>query len=220
MISHIFVDFENIQPTAQEVAAANSSDIRLWILHGAHQRDFSSDLVRAWQPMGVHAFFVQSSKTGPNAVDMLLAFCLGEAYQVDRAAKQDARYIVVSKDKDFDALTLHMKQIGMAFHRVPALSKALALVRGETHEARVPAIKPTTSAVPATRGKPSDVERVIEDLRMNARNRPKRRSTLEHKLLSFLGGKVAPKVVHDTIAELERRGIVRFDATKVSYKFG
>jgi hypothetical protein len=169
--------------------------------------------------MGNRVLFVQSSKTGPNAVDMLLAFCLGEAYQVDKVANQPARYVVVSKDKDFDALTLHMKHIGMNFQRVPSLPKALALLQAEGRAAPKEAPGPVRSASPAASGKLADVERVIEDLRRNVRTRPKRRSTLEHKIESILGGRAAAARVGVTVSELERRGVIGFDGAKVVYDF-
>jgi hypothetical protein len=66
----------------------------------------------------------------------------------------------------------------------------------------------------------NDTERVIDNLRQNARTRPKRRTTLEHRILSFLGGKAKLSVIQNIVKDLERRGVIRFEAAKVIYKFG
>ncbi len=220
-ISHIFVDYENIQPSASEIAAASSLDIRLWILHGAHQHDFPADVKRAWKPIAGRVFFAKSSKAGPNAVDLLLAFCLGEAYNVDRSGWQPARYFIVSRDKDFEALFDHMKSLGMVFHRVPSLSKALSVISVADSAANTATPrKAAKKAVPATPRKPDDTERVIADLRKNARMRPKRRTTLEHRIQSFLGGVAKSTTVQAIVSELERRGVVQFDGKKLIYNFG
>ncbi len=65
----------------------------------------------------------------------------------------------------------------------------------------------------------SEILEMIEDIRKHARNRPKRRTTLEHKVQSFLCGKPTPGAIQTVIAELVRRGVVRFDGTKALYEF-
>ena len=108
----------------------------------------------------------------------------------------------------------------MAFHRVPSLSKALSVIsRGSSPPSGATSKKAAKSAVPAASKRPNDTERVIADLRKSARTRPKRRTTLEHRIQSVLGGAPESTTIQAIVSELERRCVVQFDGKRVIYKF-
>ncbi len=126
-LTHLFVDFENHQPRAEDFARVHSTECRIWLFHGPHQNRFAADLVAVWQPLGERVRFVQSSKAGKNALDFHIAFALGLAQQEDLAAGRSARYVVVSKDSGFDALFDHMRTLRAAVGRAETIADALVL---------------------------------------------------------------------------------------------
>jgi hypothetical protein len=193
---HLLLDLENVQPSADELEAIRGPRFRLWILHGPHQKNFTSDRVKAWQPLGEQLQFVQSAKAGRNALDMHIAFLLGEIVERDRASGQSARYVIVSADKDFDSLLEYAKSQQVALERVDSLQGIMA--RDD--------LSPEAS-------------RVLEALRAHPRNRPVRRDTLERHIRALLGNKDEPVVVNALIDELVSHGKVAFEGAKVLYPF-
>jgi hypothetical protein len=196
--THIFIDFENVQPPPEEFARVPHANVHVWLLHGAHQHDFSSALVRTWLPLGDRMQLVQSTKTGENAVDMVLAYCLGRAVEQDRHAARQARYVIVSNDKDFNALTTYLKQTGTRLERAPTLAKAL--------EAGKPAPKPKAVATVRSVMKSDDAATVSEHLRNHEKTQPTTRTKLERSIPSMLGEGVTLDVCKSVVSELERRG--------------
>ena len=102
-------------------------EYRLWVFHGPHQNKFTAEMVVAWQPLGDRVQFIQSSKNGKNALDFHIAFCLGQVYQQDVAAKRAAQYIVISKDGGFDALFDYIRSLGGTVGRAASIPEALTL---------------------------------------------------------------------------------------------
>jgi len=261
----LLVDFENVQPTAKDFALLKGKECQLLIFHGPHQKKFDSDLVVAWQPLGDRVRFIQSSKSGKNALDFHIAFCLGQLHQENVAARRVARYIVVSKDRGFDPLFDFMQTLQCSVGRATSIAEGLAVAAG-------PRIKPPPGSgendpgsasprpasarplVKATRPAPSvigvtgnkepapattvdkksakskaakspraemeadDIAKVIDELRTHPKNRPTKRKTLERHVVNMLGNSVTTEVSQAVIAELERRGVVKFKDKSIEYK--
>lgn len=70
---HVLVDFENVQPTFDEVAKLAPGVAEVWLFHGPHQVKLAHQFKAAHD--GVTA--VPISKTGKNALDFHLSFYLG-----------------------------------------------------------------------------------------------------------------------------------------------
>jgi hypothetical protein len=128
-LTYLLVDFENLQPPAQDIARVRGDDYRLWVFHGPHQNKFAAEIVVAWQPLGDRVRFVQSAKSGKNALDFHIAFCLGQAQQKNASESRPARYIVVSKDSGFDSLFDYMKTLRCAVGKAHSIPEALALAK-------------------------------------------------------------------------------------------
>jgi hypothetical protein len=126
-ITYLFVDFENVQPPAEDFARVRGDEYRLWLFHGPHQNKFDADVVTAWQPLGERVRFVQAARRGKNALDFHIAFCLGQAQQHDAAQGSAARYLVVSNDTGFDALLEHMQTLGCQTARAASIAQALRI---------------------------------------------------------------------------------------------
>jgi len=243
ILTHLFLDFENVKPSPADIAQVRGEHIRLWVLRGPHQNKFDAVLNEAWQPLGRQVEFVQSSKAGKNALDFHVVFCLGREYQNDKIRGQEACYIIVSRDKDFEALFGYAKSLKMPLGRTNTIPEALKLAesmgaqplaklpvaaREKKPAAPKPKPAPRTASVPRAPAVPKpiptqkpvaankDMDRVIAALR-DEKRRPTTRKKLEHHVTSVLGNKVDQARVTIVIEDLTRQGVLAFEGTKVRY---
>jgi len=151
-LTHILVDFENVQPTAADIGLVRGDGLRLAIFRGPGQKKYSADVAEAWQPLGGNVTFVHCSKVGRNAVDMHIAFHLGELVAASRGEGHRARFVVVSKDTDFDPLLIYIRAQGFEASRVSTIKAALhggAADKAEPRAARTRSRRGKAEAAPA-----------------------------------------------------------------------
>ncbi len=122
-------------------------NLRLTIFRGPGQMKYAADVAEAWQPLGANVTFVRCAKAGRNASDMHIAFHLGElvAAQV-RPGGKGARFVIVSRDTDFDPLLLHIRSQGFEATRVASMKAALGGKAAEAAETRAPKSRASRSA--------------------------------------------------------------------------
>ena len=146
-LTHILVDFENVQPSAADIGLVRGENLRLTIFRGPGQMKYAADVAEAWQPLGANVTFVRCAKAGRNASDMHIAFHLGElvATQV-RPGGKGARFVIVSRDTDFDPLLLHIRSQGFEATRVASMKAALGGRGVEAAEPRAPRARAPRSA--------------------------------------------------------------------------
>jgi hypothetical protein len=128
-LTHILVDFENVQPSAVDIGLVRGDELRLCIFRGPGQMKYAADVAEAWQPLGAHVTFVRCAKAGRNAVDMHIAFHLGalvaEQQRAAASSRELPKMVIVSRDTDFDPLLLHIRALGFEAQRVATLRAAL-----------------------------------------------------------------------------------------------
>jgi PIN domain len=136
--------------------------VRLAIFRGPGQMKYSADIAEAWQPLGANVTFVRCAKAGRNAVDMHIAFHLGElvAAQARAEAGRGARFFIVSRDTDFDPLLMHIRSEGFEAARVVSIKAALGGGAAEKAEPRAAKTrsrrgKAAAEAAPAPAEKPA-----------------------------------------------------------------
>ena len=144
---HLLVDFENLKPSAADVALIRSEEYRLWVFHGPHQNKFDAALVKAWQPLGGRVDFVQSSKQGKNALDFHIAFKLGELFADERKTGRRASYVVVSGDGGFEPLFDYMRTQGCTVTLAGSIPNALAAPTLEPPAAQATAAPPLSQGL-------------------------------------------------------------------------
>jgi len=234
----VLLDYENVQPAGDEFVECARTDMRLAIFHGSHQTRFDADMVKALQPLGARVDYVQCSRHGKNALDFVIAYHLGRLStnlsSGSADASQQLRYVIVSKDGDFDSLIEYANASGLVVSRVGSLAEAL----GGTAKApaakgrKSPAPKPTAAvaASPAKtpKAKPAaakasasanDVyKKIVENLRAHPTNRPSTRPKLE-KHLGTMIGKATTLTSAQAVAKLQRDGHLALSANKVTYRF-
>jgi len=120
---HVLVDYENVQPTIEELLKLAPKLTDVWLFHRPNQ------IKRAEQLKAAHerVTLVPHSGRGKNALDFHLSFYLGYV-----AAKHpDATLMVVANDKGYDSMLAHAKLLGFTATRMgfkvkvaPAAKKA------------------------------------------------------------------------------------------------
>ena len=125
-LTHILVDFENVQPQVADLGLLRGDDFRVRIFHGVHQNKFDVSMYKALQPLGDKVELVQSDRQGPDVLDFHISFYLGRLLQEHLSQpSRAARFFVISKDRGFDSLIVHIRSLGFEAHRVATIRAAL-----------------------------------------------------------------------------------------------
>lgn len=247
-LTYILVDFENVQPQVADLGLLRGDDFRVRIFHGVHQNKFDVSMYKALQPLGDKMELVQSDRQGPDVLDFHISFYLGRLLQEHlnqkAAAAQSARFFVISKDRGFDSLIVHIRSLGFEAHRVATIRAALGtpavpappsattaapkkVAAKKTSPARkVTAVKSAVKAgaaakaaggAPAKKKVESAKQIVLASLQRMGKKLPGKRKGLEHHIESHLGRKVDLDAVRALVAEMERDGMLGIVDNKVQY---
>jgi hypothetical protein len=110
-INYIFVDFENTQAVDVSLLAGKAAILLLVV--GDKQKNLPVTLVKQLLAHADQVGVVEAGCTGKNALDFVLAFHVGQW------AKQDPTgyFHIVSRDKGFDALITHLRQLKVSAAR-------------------------------------------------------------------------------------------------------
>lgn len=224
---HVFVDFENVPKIDLDAIAAAPAVVTLFI--GKHQTKVDTELFDQAVRHAAKLKIVRLETAGRNALDLVIAHYLGRT--VIEAPRTELH--IVSRDKDFDPLIAHLRGKGVtvarsdSFAELPFLtakkrgrSRAAATRSGST----VTAGKTPASAVPARSASAANgalpaakLEKLALRLETNPSHRPKTRESLLHHINTTGGHALTPAAQAEVLAELERRGVLRFDDERVIY---
>jgi hypothetical protein len=214
----VFVDFENVHEV--DLGLVEGKPVQVTLLIGKNQKKIDLALVQQIRRLAAQVDLVEVGASGRNALDLTLTYYLGQA--VLRAP--DARFCIVSGDKDFDPLIAHLYGVGVkvvrcdSFAALPFLPKPRA---GTSVKAAVP-IKPNA---PVKAGAPVKAdalddrfERLVARLQNSSAPRPKKKSSLLARINSDFGNKLTASEQNEKADELIRRGVLTLDAKgKIAY---
>jgi hypothetical protein len=162
-LTYILVDFDNVKPSAADIGLAHGDKYRLAVVRGPQQTRYEADLAEALHGMGNQVTFTRCAKAGKNAADMQIAFHLGELVAtLPAGSHRNTRFVVISRDKDFDPLLMYLQAKGFDATRAASFKAALGGKAAEpqakpartraTRAAPAPtAAKPATAKAPAVR---------------------------------------------------------------------
>jgi hypothetical protein len=174
------------------------------------------ELARAGAPAET-AFVVVSRDTD---YDPLLAHVRAQGFEADRATSLAAALGAAAADKPVPAKAAKAKA-PTAAPKTRAAAKAAAATKATKAPAKAgkDAAKAPASAPAAAVALTIEAaaEKIVEHFRDHPRSRPARRAALEKWLASHLRGRIAEGDVAAVVAELERRGVLSFNGTKVEY---
>jgi len=137
-LTYFLVDFENVQPP--DLGLLGDPGYRVKLFHGPHQNKLDMDVVKALQPLGDRVEYIQSDRHGKNALDFHVAFYIGRLLEKHEANGKTARFVVVSKDRDFDPLLSHVRSLGYSAQQVITIRDALGAGGEELKPAPIPAV--------------------------------------------------------------------------------
>jgi hypothetical protein len=189
-LNHVFVDFENVHRVDASMIGAQGFHFTLFL--GAKQTKISADLVEKLMQHANSVQLIRLSASGRNAVDFCLAYYIGRAVITDPTGC----YHIVSKDSGFDPLIEHLRSRNIHAQRHHDFTTL--------HTTRTAAAKaaPCVPSAPAV----DTFTRVLEHLRRNVSNRPRRKKTLIRHLLTVVGKSANEPQVIALIEKLSRDG--------------
>lgn len=107
---HALVDYENVQPTIEELAKLAPGLTDIWLFHGPHQAKQATRFAEAHERVTP----VPRSGKGPNALEFHLPFYLGYV----AARHPDAHMVVVANKKGYDPMIAHARTLNVTVKRV------------------------------------------------------------------------------------------------------
>ncbi len=145
--NYVLVDFENVQPDS--LAALAGGAFRVLVFIGAAQARgrISFELSHSIQMLGTNAEYVPIARSGPNAMDMHIAYYMGRLLEQEPGAQVH----VVSRDTDFDPLLEFLAARGFWVRRVKSIAE---IVKNETAKKKAPKAATPAAIKPAPAPKP------------------------------------------------------------------
>lgn len=153
-VTHVLIDYENVQPTEAQVRALVPQATRLWVFHGPHQKDMAA----RFASFGSGLSIVPISQTGKNALDFHLSFYMGYI----AARHPTGHFVVLANDKGYEPMLEHARQlhfdvraIGLPRGRKAAAgAKAATPRKAAARPAAKPMAAPAVKAAPAAKAAP------------------------------------------------------------------
>lgn len=192
--NYVLIDFESVQP--EILPELDREHFRVVVFVGASQARIPFETAEALQRLGAKAEYVKIAGNGPNALDFHIA------YHIGRIAERDpsAFFHVVSKDKGFDPLIVHLKDSGVFAARSEDVAGIPLLRLGGPKSAR------ERAAILA--------ERLVQ----LGSSKPRRLKTLVSTIHALFQKALSEEEATAVVAEMERQGLLDTDGVKVSYK--
>ena len=211
-LTYILIDFENVQPAAEDLKLIRGEDYRVRVFHGSHQSKFDKDMVKALQPLGERADYIECERKGKNALDFRMAFFLGGIAKEYESNKAKPAVVVLSKDKDLDTLLEHMRSLGFDARRAATVRHAMSADKAESSAPAKVSKSTKQAAISAS------LQTLVAYLVDHPNNRPAKLETLKNHLSNILGGAVSEQEKAALIAELVSRGFAAVTGKKIEYK--
>ena len=193
-MNHVFVDFENVHHVDSSLLGTKA--VSFTLLLGAKHTKLDVTLVEKMMEHAASVQLVRLTSSGRNALDFALSYYLGRAVLADPTAY----FHIVSGDKGFDPLIEHLRSRHVHAQRHDNFTTL-------TFSGPVK----TPMAPKAPTAPPEDLlTRVLEHLKKNTTNRPKRKATLISHLRGFAGKAATDADVAKLIETLQEAGHISF----------
>ena len=208
---YVFVDLENVPVI--DLGLVEGKPVHVTLMIGKHQKKMDLPLVQQIHRLAAQVELVEVGVSGRNALDLTLSYYLGQA----ALRAPDARFSIVSNDKDFEPMIAHLT------------GKGTKVVRCESFAAMFPPQKPSKRSPPkaAPPVKPGAMveniplvnadtladrfEKLAIRLQTRSSSRPKTKPRLLARINTDLGNKLTAVEQNERLDELIRRGILSLD---------
>lgn len=148
--THVLIDYENVQPSEEELRRMVPDAGQVWVFHGPQQRQIEQRFVS----FGADVTAVPISKTGKNALDFHLSFYVGYIASRNPASKM----VVVANDKGYEPMLEHARGMGFAVRRQshgPSKPAAKTAATKKVVAKKAPAPKAAAAKKPASKQVPA-----------------------------------------------------------------
>lgn len=192
--NYIFVDFENTQ--VHDIGLISGKPVILLLVMGEKQKQLPIPLIKQLLAHADQVGLIEANCTGKNALDFVLSFHVGQW------AKQDPTgyFHIVSKDKGFDPLITHLKQLKVSAARHDEFAQIPVFVD-------LPALSTLDK-----------ITLLTERLTKHTQSRPSTRSSLMSQIHSTFAKQLAESEVAGLVKQLEQRKLININENnKVSY---
>src|SRR5688572_31760716 len=89
--NYVLVDFENVQPDSLAALANGAFRIKVFVGAAQARGRISFELSHSMQMLGTSAEYVRIARSGPNAVDMHIAYYVGRLIESDKQDRKSTR---------------------------------------------------------------------------------------------------------------------------------
>lgn len=207
-LTYIFIDFENVQPTGEDVRLIQGENYRVRIFRGSHQNRLATEIAEALQPLGNQVEYVKCERKGKNALDFRIAFFLGGLAKEFESSRTKPAVVVISKDADLDTLLDHVRTLGFDARRAATIHAALSSDKAQT---------PVPGKVAKQKPGSDSLQTLIDYLRVHPANRPAKVDTLKNHVPNILGGPVGEQEKTALLDELVSKGFAVVTGKKIEY---
>ena len=222
--NYVLVDFENVQPESLAALAGGQFKVKVFVGAAQAKGRISFELSHSMQMLGASAEYVRIARSGPNAVDMHIAYFIGKILE----RESDAAIHIISRDTDFDPLLEFLRESGVTCKRsksiadVAKLAQAAARARPAQKPQRAPPapVAIATPHVPPPRKAHAEkLAPIIKQLH-SLSGKPATRKKLAQTIGNYFkqhGGELPEKTIEHLIDELIRLKYVSQAGANVSY---
>jgi hypothetical protein len=212
--NYVLVDFENVQPDSLAALAGGAFRIKVFVGATQARGRISFEFSNSMQMLGSHAEYVTIARSGPNAVDMHIAYFIGRLIE-----KEPAAHIhIISRDTDFDPLVEYLQSTGVACKRAKTITEVVRSLP-KPRASAPPARSARGHVPPAKRAHNEKLAPIIKQLH-SLSGKPGTRKKLAQTIANYYrhhGGALTDAAVEQVIEELIRLKFVTQSGTKVSY---
>jgi PIN domain len=178
----LLVDFENV--TKVDLTTI-PTDVRVPFFFGASQKTVPTEFLKAALKLGDRFQPIDIEGQGKNALDFHIAFYLGEFL----AADSQTECLILSKDKGFDPLVMHLRGRGFKVRRAASVADAFPAKSTPKPTPKATEEAPWTSALNWLKT-------------MQARTRPRKRTSLIAHLHSHFAKRIPEPDLHELVDRL------------------
>ena len=192
-INYIFVVFENTK--VHDIGLISGKPVILLLVMGEKQKQLPIPLIKQLLAHADQVGLIEANCTGKNALDFVLSFHVGQW------AKQDPTgyFHIVSKDKGFDPLITHLKQLKVSAAR-------------HDEFAQIPVFVDPT-ALPLDK-----IGLLTRRFSQHVASRPATRDSLMSHINSTFAKRLSENEVAGLVKQLEQRKLININENnKVSY---
>ena len=210
---YVFVDFENVP--AIDLGLIDEKPVHVTLMIGKNQKKIDLALVHQIKRHAARVELIEVGAAGHNALDLTLAYYLGQAAY----SAPQAQFHIVSKDTDFDPLIAHLRgqKIKAARHGSFATLPFLPQPKQPTIKKSATTTKPQPELF-ASSPAADKFDKLLARLKNNSAPRPKKRSSLLAHISTAYGNKLPETELNLHLDALAKSGVLAIDAKdRVSY---